>query len=125
MIDKKVINAIKKALNGQGLEVDTIQAVIKDLKSEKPKATSKKDYEVKYLIDTKKNAKNSVEQIDLKRLLNIVSYSVNEFEQIKLFNKGERKTIPAQTKNLLDKINNNEVITLNKKELSKMKEATK
>lgn len=125
-MDKKILNAVKKALNIQGLEVATIQAVMKELKGDNAKAKSaKKEYQVKYLTDTKKNAKNSVEAIDIKKLLNIVSYSVGEFETIKAFNKGERKTLPALTKNLLEKINNGETLTLNKKELSKMKEATK
>lgn len=125
-MDKKVLNALKKVLLNKGVEVETTQEIIKALKGDNTKAKSnKKEFQVKYLTDTKKNAKNSVEAIDIKKLLNIVSYSVGEFEQVKAFNKGERKTIPALTKNLLEKINNGETLTLNKKELSKMKEATK
>lgn len=124
MIDKKALNALKKVLLSKGVEVETTQEIIKALKGEKPKS-NKKAYQVKYLTDTKKNAKNSVEAIDIKKLLNIVSYSVGEFETIKAFNKGERKTIPALTKNLLEKINNGETLTLNKKELSKIKEVVK
>ena len=120
-MDKKVLTALKKVLLNKGVEVETTQEIIKALKGEKPKS-NKKDYQVKYLTDTKKNAKNSIEAIDIKKLLNIVSYSVGEFETVKAFNKGERKTLPALTKGLLDKINNGETLTLNKKELSKVKE---
>lgn len=123
---KKFLTKLSKVLTAEALEVATIQRIVKAMKdSDKAKATSKKDYQVKYLTDTKKNAKNSVEVIDIKRLLNILSYSVGEFETVKAFNKGERKTLPALTKGLLEKVNNGEVLTLNKKELSKMKEATK
>lgn len=123
-MDKKVLTALKKVLLSKGVEVETTQEIIKALKGEKPKS-NKKDYQVKYLTDTKKNAKNSIEDIDIKKLLNIMSYSVGEFETIKAFNKGERKTLPALTKGLLEKINNGETLTLNKKELSKKKEETK
>lgn len=123
-MDKKVLNAVKKALSVQGLEVETIQAIMKDLKGKKPSAKSKKEYQVKYLSNTKKNAKDSIEKIDLKKLLNIVSYSVGEFETVKAFNKGERKTLPALTKGLLDKINQGEKLTLNKKEISKLEMET-
>lgn len=119
-MDKKVLTKLKKVLTSKGLELETIQAIVNEVKGVKVKS-NKKEYQVKYLTETKKNAKNSIEAIEIKRLLNIISYSVGEFETIKAFNKGERKTLPAQTKAVIEKINNGETITLNKKELSKIK----